>query len=96
MNYSAMGQCNLPNAAFAPRPFAAYSPQAYPMVPVQYDIIGQTAAAPAPAPGAEVPLTQKVSNFLNQETVGVKNGYLLAGAATLGLVWYGYRHRWFR
>lgn len=49
-------------------------------------------ADPAPAaPGA----LDKLKAFMDQETVGVKNKYLLAGAAALGVGYYGYTKGWF-
>lgn len=44
-----------------------------------------------PAPGA----LDKLKAFMDQETAGVKNKYLLAGAAALGVGYYGYTKGWF-
>jgi hypothetical protein len=41
-------------------------------------------------------LTDDVKAWLDKESIkGVKNKYLVAGLAAAGLVWYGYKHRWF-
>lgn len=75
-----------PAAAYA-APFAG---PAFAAPLARYDIVGQvTPAAPATS------YTQKVKNFLNDETAGLKNGYWLAGAAVVGLGIYGYQEGWF-
>ncbi len=45
--------------------------------------------------GAEPGALDKLKTFMDQETAGVKNKYLLAGAAALGLGYYGYTKGWF-
>ncbi len=37
----------------------------------------------------------KLKAFMDKETAGVKNKYLVAGAAALGLGYYGYTKGWF-
>ena len=54
-------------------------------------IVGADAAAPATES-----FLDKTKAFLNDDKpLGVKNGYLLAGAAVIGLVWYGSSEGWF-
>jgi len=45
----------------------------------------------ATEPGA----LDKLKEFMDKETMGVKNKYLLAGAAALGVGYYGYTKGWF-
>ncbi len=49
----------------------------------------------APATGAEPGALDKLKEFMDKETAGVKNKYLLAGAAALGIGYYGYTKGWF-
>jgi hypothetical protein len=77
-------------AAGAPVPFPAAAPLAGPIAPMGWSIVGAD-----PAPAAEQSYTDKAKAWLNEPSFGVKNGYLLAGAAAVGLTWYGYSQGWF-
>ncbi len=48
-----------------------------------------------PAPPPLLGALDKLKTFMDQETMGVKNKYLLAGAAALGVGYYGYTKGWF-
>ncbi len=63
----------------------------YAMQPPRTGGMSLFGADPAPAPGA----LDKLKAFMDQETAGVKNKYLLAGAAALGVGYYGYTKGWF-
>ncbi len=45
--------------------------------------------------GAEPSTLDNLKAFMDKETAGVKNKYLLAGAAALGIGYYGYTKGWF-
>lgn len=48
-----------------------------------------TGADPAPAP------LDQLKAFMEKETMGVKNKFLLGGAVVLGVGYYGYTKGWF-
>lgn len=95
---NSIGACSpypyYPTPQSAYDPFGGYAGQAYPLATLQglggYSIVGQGTAQP------EKSMTDKAKDFLNKESVGgIKNGYLLGGAAALGAIWYGYSAGWF-
>jgi hypothetical protein len=45
--------------------------------------------------GAEPSTLDNLKAFMEKETMGVKNKFLLAGAAALGVGYYGYTKGWF-
>ncbi len=72
----------------------------YSNAPAQYGSYGQYAMSPpqtggASLFGAEPGALDKLKAFMDKETAGVKNKYLMAGAAALGLGYYGYTKGWF-
>lgn len=67
----------------APAAIAPYAPFAN-----GFNIIGQ--AQPPVTPPAEPGVLDRTKEFLGEETAGVKNGYLLGGAALAALGLYGY------
>lgn len=70
-----------------------YAPPAYPMSTVgRWDIVGADATPTAPP---DEGIVAKTKTFLGKETVGIKNGYLLAGAVALGTIYYGSTKGWF-
>jgi hypothetical protein len=52
-----------------------------------YDIVGQDTA--------DKSTWQKVKDWGNKTTFGVKNKYLVGGAVVIGVAWYGYYAGWF-
>lgn len=45
--------------------------------------------------GADPTALDKLKDFMNKETAGVKNKFLVAGAVALGVGYYGYTKGWF-
>ncbi len=52
-----------------------------------YDIVGQTTA--------DKSTWEKVKEWGDKPTMGVKNKYLVLGAVVIGTAWYGYYAGWF-
>jgi hypothetical protein len=103
MNHPAIGA--YPAVGCGPYGFSPYGsqpafapPYANPAAlagPQQWSIVGADAPpAPAPAPAGQT-FTDKAKAFLGNQTFGVKNGYLLAGATVVGLGAWGWHAGWF-
>lgn len=52
-------------------------------------------AMSAPMTGADPTLTDKLKTFMDSQTMGVANKYLIGGALVLGVGYYGYTKGWF-
>ena len=76
------------NAQFAPAAMG-YAPRGYAQMGLrpQYDIMG--------VDPADQTTWQKITAWGDKETAGVKNKWLVAAAAVLGIGWYGYYAGWF-
>lgn len=73
---------------------AGYNPYALAYYPGS---AGSSIVGVEPAAGTEKGFFDKTKEFLNDDKpLGVKNGYVLAGAAAVGLLWYGMSEGWFR
>lgn len=85
-NYGAPGFAAAPGYAPQYGGLAALAPPGF-----------MTAAGDVPAtpPAAGTGTMDTVKVWLNTPTVGVPRKYLLGGAATLGLIYYGYNQGWF-
>lgn len=82
---------------YPPAPAAGFQPYAgygnpYALAPLGgWDIVG---ADPVPAP--QKTFMEKTKDFLAEESIGgIKNGYLLGGAAAIGAIWWAYSAGYF-
>ncbi len=62
---------------------------------VDYANGGGSMMAPTGMFGAEPSTLDNLKAFMEKETMGVKNKFLIAGAAALGVGYYGYTKGWF-
>ncbi len=74
-----------------------YAPSAYSAYGMQAPRTGGTSVFGAQSGlfGAEPSTLDNLKAFMEKETMGVKNKFLLAGAAALGVGYYGYTKGWF-
>lgn len=92
-NFGCNTGCATPSVGYSyPAPYGLpnnFYMQRAPVYPVAFG---------ADAPPKDETLTDKVKRVLGEQNslTGVKNGYLLGGAAALGLLYYGSTHRWFK